>query len=310
MYDTVNMWLDWYKVGNYNLSTITNKLTNQIEKHSKDFNSITGNINNYKVGLYETGISLKGSICKYYNNDNLHTLTRSGMQRAIEKMSDDLSLPIQLATIRQVDLSTHFIMTREPHEYYNYLGAKQYFKRVQATNNTLYYNTNARQIIFYDKIKEAKSKKVEIPMIYKNENLLRYEIRHKGRLNKQFNLPEVTAQTLYNEQFYIKLIDIWVNEYLNIEKINKLTINNMEQIKTVKNAEEMIFGILLNKIGQSEIESLISDFKANHVYTDPKYYTRLKNKLKTLANKPNISDRSELIEELNRNIKSIKEHYR
>ncbi len=310
MYDTVNMWLGWDKVGSFNVSTITQNLNNIQEHNADGYSSITGSLNNYKVGVYESGLSLKGSICKYFNNDNLHTLSRSGMERAVQKLSDELSLPIKLSTIRQVDLSTHFIMKREPLEYYSFLGTKQYFKRVQATNDTLYYNTNARQLIFYNKIKEAKSKNVEIPQIYKGENLLRYEIRHKGRLNKQFNLPEVTAQTLCDERFYIGLIDTWVKEYLNIEKINKLTFTNMEQIKTVKNAEEMIFGILLNKIGQSEIESLILDLKANNVYSDPKYYSRLKNKLKSLANKPSISERSELIEELTKNIKSIKNYYR
>lgn len=310
MYDTVNMWLEWYKVGNMNLSTITNKLNNCIEHKGELFNSYTGNLNNYKVGIYKTGISLKGSICKYYNNDNLHTLTRSGMQSAIEQMSDELCLPINLADIKQVDLATHFIMQRQAFDYYPYLGSKRYFKRVQATKDTLYYNTTARQLIFYNKIKEATVKGVTIPDIYKNEKLLRYEIRHKGRLNKQFNLSEVTAKTLFDEKFYIKLIDIWINEYLNIEKLNRLTITNMEHIKTPRDAENMIFGVLLNKCGQDEIENIIADMKAKNIYSDPKYYSRLKTKLKELANKPEISEHSELITELNNNIKSLKDFYR
>jgi hypothetical protein len=310
MYDTVNMWLEWSKVGNVNLSTITNKLNNCVEHGNKEFNSISGSLNNYKVAIFETGISLKGSICKYLNNDNLHTLTRSGMERAIIKMSDELSLPINLAKINQVDLSTHFIMKMPVSEYYQYLGDKRYFKRLQATSDTLYYNTSARQLIFYNKLKEALSKGVIIPEIYKNENLLRYEIRHKGRLNKQFNLPEVTAATLYNEKFYINLIDIWVKEYFNIQKINRLTISNMENIKTVMDAENMIFGLMLNRYGQDEIDNLIQDMKAKQVYQDPKYYSRLKSKLKQLANMPEITEKSELIIELDKEVKNIKQYYR
>lgn len=310
MYDTVNMWLEWSKVGNVNLSTITKKLNNCLEHKGGNFNSFTGNLNNYKVGIYETGISLKGSICKYFTNDNLQTLTRSGMERAIEQMSDELSLPVNLARINQVDLATHFIMNRTAPEYYPYLGDKRYFKRLQATNDTLYYNTSARQLIFYNKLKEAKSKGVIIPDVFNNKNLLRYEIRHKGRLGKQFNLPEVTAETLYNEKFYINLIDIWVKEYFNIQKINRLTINNMENIKTPKDAENMIFGLLLNKVGHDEIENLITDLKAKQVYSDPKYYSRLKTKLKQLANMTEITEKSELITELDKEIKSIKQYYR
>jgi len=310
MYDTVNMWLEWSKVGNVNLSTITNKLNNCIEHESKEFNSITGNLNNYRVGIYETGISLKGSICKYFNNDNLHTLTRSGMERAIEKMSDELNIPVGLADIRQVDLATHFIMNRKVSDYYMFLGSKRYFKRVQATIDTLYYNTKARQLVFYNKPKEAIAKGVEIPSVYKNENLLRYEMRHKGRLANQFNLPKVTANTLYDEQFYIKLIDIWVKEYFNIEKINLLSLNNMENIKTPKDAENMIFGLLLNKFGQIEIEHIIKEMKANNVYTDPKYYSRLKSNLKRYVNRSEIGKQSELIKELDKEILNIKQYYR
>lgn len=310
MYDTINMWLEWSKVGNYNLSTITNKLNNCTEHESNEFNSITGTLNNYKVGIFETGLSLKGSICKYFNNDNLHTLTRSGMERAIFQMSDELSLPIDKAKINQVDLATHFIMNRPVPDYYPYLGDKRYFKRLQATNDTLYYNTAARQLIFYNKLKEAIAKGVKIPEVYKNDFLLRYEIRHKGRLAKQFNLPEVTAETLYNEKFYMNLIDIWVKEYFNIQKINRLTINNMDNIKTPKDAENMIFGLLLNKVGQSEIENIIQDLKSKQVYADPKYYSRLKKKLIDLANKPEITEKSELIAELDKEVKNIKQHYR
>jgi hypothetical protein len=232
------------------------------------------------------------------------------MERAIIKMSDELSLPINLAKINQVDLSTHFIMKMPVSEYYQYLGDKRYFKRLQATSDTLYYNTSARQLIFYNKLKEALSKGVIIPEIYKNENLLRYEIRHKGRLNKQFNLPEVTAATLYNEKFYINLIDIWVKEYFNIQKINRLTISNMENIKTVMDAENMIFGLMLNRYGQDEIDNLIQDMKAKQVYQDPKYYSRLKSKLKQLANMPEITEKSELIIELDKEVKNIKQYYR
>ncbi len=121
-------------------------------------------------------------------------------------------------------MATHFIMNRPIPKYYPYLGSKRYFKRLQATNDTLYYNTSARQLIFYNKLKEAKSKGVIIPEVYRNEYLLRYESK-KG-------LP------------------------------------------------------------------------------CPKVLFRLKKKLTVLANKPEISEQSELITELSKNIKSIKGYYR
>lgn len=310
MYDTVNTFLSWDKVGSYNLSTLTDVLSDVTEHNNNNYRSITGNLKNYKVVGFETGIFLKGSIAKYINGDNLHTLTRSGMQQAIEELSDKLHLPIWMADVTRVDLATHFIMKYEVPEYYKYLGEKRYFKRLQATTDTLYYNTTPRKIIFYDKSKEAKKKGVNIPVVYIGENLLRYEIRHEGRLRKQFNLPEVTVSTLYQEDFYIKLINIWIHEYFNIQKINRVKLTNMDSIKTPKDAERMIFGLLLNMAGQGEIENIISDLKAEKVYQDPKYYSRLKKKLLDIANQTEISERSELINELDQNIKAIKLNYR
>ena len=310
MYDTVNMWLDWGLVGDFSLPTITQKLSNVTEHYKENYNYISGNLNNYRVGITETGITLKGSLPKYVHGYNLHTLTRSGTEQAIQQLSDELSLPIKLARLTQIDLSTHFIMKRPVHEYYQFLGDKRFFKRLQATLETLYYNTKARQLVFYNKLDEATYKGAEIPDIFKGENLLRYEIRHKGRLNKQFNMPEVVASTLYDEAFYINLINIWVKEYQNIQKVNRLTACNMDNIKTPKDAENMIFGLLLNKFGISEIDNILQDMKAKNVYTDPKYYSRLKAKLKQLANKTDISEKSELITELDNEIKSIKQYYR
>nr|WP_320118034.1 phage/plasmid replication protein [uncultured Marinifilum sp.] len=310
MYDTVNMWLGWEQVGNFNLSTITRKLDNQTEHQKEDYTYISGSLRNYRVGLSETGISLKGSLPKYVHGYNLHTLTRSGAERAIQQLSDDLSLPIKKARITQVDLSTHFLMNRPAKDYYSYLGSKPYFKRLQATDETLYYNAKARQLIFYNKLKEATSKGADIPDVFLNENTLRYEIRHKGSLPKQFKLPEVTASTLCEESFYMNLIDIWVNEYKGIQKRNRLSVGNMNDIKTVKDAENMLFGVLLNKVGLDEIENLVSDMKSKKVYSDPKYYSRLKSKLIQLANKPEITERSELITELDNEIGNIKQYYR
>jgi plasmid stabilization system protein ParE len=72
----------------------------------------------------------------------------------------------------------------------------------------------------------------------------------------------------------------------------------------------MIFGLMLNRYGQDEIDNLIQDMKAKQVYQDPKYYSRLKSKLKQLANMPEITEKSELIIELDKEVKNIKQYYR
>jgi hypothetical protein len=310
MYDTVNFWIDRYLVGNYNLSTIATCL-NGISEHQSDRGYfINGSLNNLKVNIYESGVSIKGSLAKFHLTDNLHTLTRSGTHEAIEHLSDVLNLPIDKAKITAIDLATHFIMKYPPNSYYSFLGSKKYFNRLQASTDTLYYNTKPKQLIFYDKSIEATAKKVDIPIIYKDINLLRYELRHKGRLNKQFNMPEFTGATLYNERFYIDIINLWVKEYMNIQKIQRFTLQNIDNMKTPNDAIEMIFGMYLLKAGQSEIDSILNDLKAKKAFPDPKYYSRVKSKLNSIMNKPEITEKSDLIKELDQNVKQIKLYYR
>ncbi len=310
MYDSINFWFDRYLVDNFNLSTITTCLTGISEHQSDKGYFVSGSLNNLKVNIYESGVSVKGSLAKFHLTDNLHTLTRSGTHEAIEHLSDNLSLPMDKAKITAVDIATHFIMKYPPNNYYSFLGAKKYFTRLQASTDTLYYNTKPKQLIFYDKVLESTNKKVEIPKIYQNTNLLRYEMRHKGRLNNQFNISEFTGATLYNERFYIDIINRWVKEYININKIQSLTISNMNTIKKPDEAFKAICGIAFQKMGQSEIEAIFNDFKAQKTFTDPKYYSRLKEMLFSAMNKKEISEKSELINELDQNIKQIKHYYR
>ncbi len=310
MYDSINFWIDRYLVDNYNLSTIAACLSGISEHQSDRGYFINGSLNNLKVNIYESGVSIKGSLAKFHLTDNLHTLTRSGTQQAIEHLSDVLSLPMDKAKVTAVDLATHFIMKYPPNNYYSFLGAKKYFNRLQASPDTLYYNTKPKQLIFYDKSLEATAKNVNIPPIYKDANLLRYELRHKGRLNKQFNMPEFTGATLYNERFYIDIINRWVKEYMNIQKIQRFTLQNIENMKKPSDVMDMIFGMLLIKAGQGEIDCIVNDLKAKKAFTDPKYYTRLKNSLKDKMNKPEITEKSDLIKELDQNVKQIKQYYR
>lgn len=310
MIDTVKLWIDSSTAGNIDLFAVANCLTN-VSEHSYEHGFFTsGTLKNCKVNIHATGISIIGSLAKYYFGDNLQTLTRSGVEQAIQNMSDELHLPICKAKLNQIDLATHFITKYPAFYYYSLLGDKKYFKRLQATKDTLYYNTWLKQLVFYDKGLEAQSKNVKKPPIYQNVNLLRYELRHKGRLNKQFNLTEVSGATLYQERFYIDLINRWIKEYMNIQKIKRLTITNIETVKTPNDALEMIFGILLCKSGLNDVDYLISDLKARKTFTDPKYYSRVKSKIKELMNNPEITDNSDLINELDRNVKEIKRYYR
>ena len=195
---------------------------------------ILGNANNdnyFKITVSNNGVNIKnGSLCKYYLENNFKTLGRSDTQKAIEKLSDTLHLPIDKATITRLDVAQNFIVQNPVQVYYNHLGELKYSTRIGIGNGngiieTLQYYQSRGLLIFYDKLKEQTVKRQPIDELYVNRNVLRYEQRHTSRLAKTFNVERVTASMLFDENFYIKIIKEWKNNYFNINKINDFIIN-------------------------------------------------------------------------------------
>jgi hypothetical protein len=223
-------------------------------------------------------------------------LTRKDAQWAIEELSDRLHMDINVAKVTRLDISTVLYTRQPPSDYYAYLGQKPYFERVQSTPDTLYYNNHQRQIVFYDKKKEATEKGVPIPAILQNANLLRYELRYTKRLNRQLN-TDVTAGKLYVRPFYDSLIENWYKELKEIQKLKKQSFM-IENITTGKAAKDALFAHLLKQSGQSTIDDFLSVLKAENKFTDPKYYSRLKASLNSMLNATEFHEKDELIQEI------------
>jgi len=304
MYDTVNFWIYRAMVGG-DPFTIAQYLTDQAEHNSARGYSISGRAGDYLLYLNESGITMKGSLPKFLLPDNIHTLSRAGARDAIEKLSDEIHLPIKLAKVTRVDVSTVLPMKREPAEYYPLLGNKPHFQRLQATKTTLYYNTIKKQLIFYDKKVEAKAKGVTIPAGFESANLMRIEARYTERLQKQFNLSEVTGATLTDERFYIDTVKRWGNEYFSINKLKSVSIMDTSNIKTPKEGAAALFSMMLQEKGQEYINSFIADLRAKNTYPDPKYYSRLKDELNSLIVASTATDQNELITELDKAVNEI-----
>lgn len=305
MYDTVNFWIDRAMVGGDPL-TIAQYLTDGAEHNSTARGyTITGKAGDYSVLLTDAGISLKGSLPKFLLPTNIHTLSRAGACQAVEKLSDTLHLPVKDAKVTRIDVSAVLIVDRPPSDYYPFLGNKPRYERLQATSDTLYYNTNKRQLVFYNKFAESKAKGVNIPAAFLGENLLRLEARFTERLPKQFNLPMVTGTTLTDERFYTGMVKRWGDEYFSINKLKSITAMDTSSIKTPKDAKDVLFSFLLQNTGVGFVESFIADLKAKNTYTDPKYYTRTKDELEKLINAKINAEKSDLINELDTAVREV-----
>lgn len=309
MYDTVNLWLPIDRVESCDISNTIQHLSNLTEHQKNDGQVyISGTLSNYKVIISGQGISLKGSLSKYFLSDNFQTLTRSDSARAIEKLSDELCLPIEKAKVNRIDFSQNLLMDYEPEAYFRFLGECQYYKRLPQPKS-LYYANGLRQKLFYNKIAEAKSKGIFLPDVWKGQNVLRYEIRYIRRLPSQFNRQEVLASVLPDEKFYINLFDRWHLEYKTINKLHSINFN-LSEMKSPKDFWKQINLIAINMIGQDKIMQEIENLRIQRAFDKPEYYSRLKKEIKELCKTPELTSSSDLVEELDKKIETAKRFYR
>lgn len=309
MYDTLKLWLP---ADSLNGSDYLNKLPVVINDIKQGYSNSTYYINGYldglKLSISDKGVSILGSLCKYYLRDNINTLTRQDTQRAFEQLSDIMQVPVINAKVCRIDTSQNFLMKYEPELYYHYLGeCKNYYRLTQP--HSLYYSNDLRTKLFYDKIKESKKKRVAIPEIWLNKNVIRYELRYTSRLAKQFNTSMVIASDLYKEEFYTNLIDKWLLEYETIQK-NKQFNLNYDTMKQPKDFKDQLFLLKLSELGQVETNQLIDLMKAKNCFEHKEYYSRLKADIKRMYKKHQPEQADELISELSNKIKRVTQYYR
>lgn len=186
---------------------------------------VTGFLENLKVSISKWQVKIgDGSLCKFVFGDNFHTMQRADIKRAVEAISDSLHIPITEAVITRLDLAENIIVKHPPKVYLNHLGVMPLAKRL-ANDGSLYYTKRAEVLCFYDKVREQKAKREPIPELYQSSNVLRYEQRYMGRLGEAFKVESVRGSILYDERFYIELLNRWQANYRAIKKINDITPN-------------------------------------------------------------------------------------
>ena len=309
MFDTLKLYVRQDSVRDVDLMAETPVYLEDTTAHEKqDQIYYSGTLENLRIYVSERGVSINGSLAKYYLSDNMQTLRRQDTEQAIQKLSDDLHLPIKEAQVSRVDFADNFIMVYKPEVYYPYLGESHYFERFTQPES-LYYSNKSRTLLFYDKPAEAKSKGYKIPEVWTGKNVLRYEIRYRRRLNKQLKVPEVIAKTLYDEQFYIKLTDRYVSDFKSIHKNAKISLD-IESMATVKDFWDQMALMKIKEIGQAGAVDLVEELRAKDVFDKPEYYSRLKKQIRDKSKKFQASDSTPLIQELESKISKLKRYYR
>lgn len=302
MFDTLNLWQEGVGL---DLAPLLSRATEHQRGQSY---YITGDVGNLNLLLSEAGVSIKGSLAKWYLNDNTQTLTRGDTERAIEALSDTLSLNVAEAKVKRADVATNFVMRHKPAVYYPYLGDCQHYQRTQRQTSLYYEKTNLTKL-FYDKGLECKAKGVPLHEVFEGQNLLRFELRFMHRLGKEFNTASLTAQNLYDEGFYMGIIDKWIAEYKTITKLRKMAFKEQTQLKPKDFLDQILLQAVAT-IGQREVFEMVEEARKRGQFERPEYASRTKAMLKELCAMPQLTEPSELMAELDQKVKSVQRYYR
>lgn len=309
MYDTVNFWIDKADILGGDTFTVSSYLNDVTERHNNTTGrrSYSGRYDDYKIVCYEHGISLKGSLSQFYYQSNCYTLTRAATRAALDNMSDVLHIDMTTAKVTRLDFSNVILTQRPVHDYFSILGDKRYYTRLQATGNTLYYQTEKKKLAFYDKSREAKAKHKIIPLEWGEcSNILRYELSFLKDVSKILKIDRITGRQLYDDKLYHKLVHIWGREFDTIKKINIME-SIPDHIHTPKEVKDYLLTKFLQQEGQQIINDCVADLKAKKCLSAVSI-SRVKSDLNKLITAGGYGRKNDMVQELETAVHDIVEN--
>lgn len=311
MFDTVNFKLTADAVEGVSFIEETPCYLDDVATHQyKDDVIITGNLNGLKVTANRWQVKVKDtSLCKWYLGDNYKSMSRSDTQRAVEKISDLLHLPMQKATVTRFDVACNIIMKHPIDIYINHLGMLAWAKRLLQPSGLYYHKTN-EVLCFYDKNREQRTRGEPPPDLYKDRNVLRYEQRFTHRLQSVLNVPAVTGASLYDEGFYKAVLKRWKDTYNAISKINDIQLN----FQAMKSKQQLYrFGVLAlieRAGGEVDFISQIDEARKRGELTAKQAHDMRQAVKEACKEREGLTAKSDAIEELNKKVAEAVRFYR
>ncbi len=246
--DSITLNLNKEDAGNIDLlAEIPLYLTNISEHNYGTGLIVGGRLGNLKVSVNESRVKIENSLTKYYLGNNLQMMRRCDIKSAIQKISDEIHLPVNKASVRSFDFAKNIILEHNVPLYFNYLGNNTKYARYQSKAG-LNYKLNGKEVSIYDKIAELKHSREPVPELYNGKNVMRIESRYLQRIAKHFNRSIITASTLHNEAFYMAVNIDWYKDYCRINKLKKFKID-MSMIFTKKQYYETAALTFINEQG-------------------------------------------------------------
>jgi hypothetical protein len=270
----------------------------------RDISTYSGHLQN--LGVYQNldGVTIRGSLAKYLNGENLTPLTREQVKQAIRKLEAETGLDLSTAMVKSVEIGVSVFTKEKPSEYLKLFGNLPVFTRREFSKlagvETVTYGTKtgAFQFTVYDKIQEMKSKKGNLHLSVLNEsNVLRLEYKIVRRRGIQARFKrDLTAYDLFDMDIYRKLQGLFLDAYNKIPKLGRQCyFNKLENITPAKWTE--VLAEQYRQANPKECLYLQQTLRESGALSD-KNRERIRAADRRRANDFSISDKGPLIAEL------------
>lgn len=316
MVDTLRLRLDVADSSGADLLSTANYLTTHRNTADEDTGErwMSGTLGTFKVTANTGSIYVEGSLPTILFPSNARILTRREVGEAIESLSDQMHLPMKEARVMRLDCAYHWTMTKPVPEYLERLGELSRWNR-KPVANSLYYNKGERKtqnngirytnsLCFYNKSRQCTDTKKDVPQVYENSLLLRYECRWLINPSKQFGVRELKAKNLSEKPFYSMMVRKWGDYYFSITKSRRGAFN-FDGVRDVRGAKNWLLGYLLSHTNASSVDEVLRAMKERKVFSDAKYYTRLRRDLREQIQKVGKECENDLIRELDSCVRSV-----
>lgn len=258
MYDTVHIWKPFDEGDQERFTSTGVKLLRNscLTKWGDGTSAVSGILgNNMRIRVNDSGISIKGSLSKYWFGDNNRILNPINTANAITNLSDELGIQINNGKVTRLDIAANVVTNHLPESYYPYLVDSPHFSRTKR-KGSLYFGNGLRQKVFYNKIAECRSKKTKIPDEWSGCHVMRYEVRYTARIGKRFKIDDFTVNSLITPLIGQVLIDAWFKEYHSINRVTMVPVD-WSRVNTPNDIIRQLAIIGLNKVGLSSAIDLV-----------------------------------------------------
>lgn len=204
---------------------------------------------------------------------------------AILGLSEDLGLDLMKAKVVGLELGVNIETENPVKEYLQNLKEMTRRKRKEV-GSTLYYQnadkSRADVMVFYDKLKQMRDIGCHIPAEYQGKNILRCEMRFKGRLSQTIQGLKIKGEDLCKADFCSRVVNEMLVRYGSIAKKEQRYKSGMAQNYT----EQRLW----------EAEMIVGEINAAVYKGDVRNERLLRKRLKLLSKTKNTE--SQLTQEL------------